>query len=816
MKNLTPMMKQYYQIKQKYKDALVFFRVGDFFELFDEDAKIASKELGITLTSRDKKHLMAGVPHHAVFPYVKRLIEKGYTVAICDQVEEPSKSKGLVKREIIRVITPGTLIEEELLTKENNYLMVISKDDKYGISLIDVSTGEFLVTSLNNKEEIISEILKFNPVECLVQKDIEFIDEIKKLVPVVKEFVCKDFYKYLDLSKKHIKNFEEIDLNRNEIIACGKIIEHVLETLIVSNIELKVTKYDGKNFMILDLTTLKNLEIFKNLVDGTTRGTLVEVLDKTKTSMGSRLLKKWIQRPLVNLEKIEKRLNAVEELYKKYFLRNEIRNILENVLDIERIISRIEYKRATPKDLIALKNTLKEIRKIKKFKFYSEELIEIIENLETFDDIINLIEKSIVEDPPISIKDGGIIKKGYSYELDELRKIKENNEEYLKEIEKREKERTKIDKLKIGYNSVLGYYIEIPKSKVHLIPSYYKRKQTLTNVERFTISELEVLEEKILSSEEKIKELEYELFIKIRDEINKEKQRIRECAKNIAKLDVLSTFAEVSSLYNYKRPKVNNGYDIIIKNGRHPTVEQNTKFVPNDIFLTEDQFIIIITGPNMAGKSTYLRMCALIVIMAQIGCFVPAEYAVLGIVDRIFTRIGNIDDITRGYSSFMVEMIEVNQIIRNATSKSLIVLDEVGKSTGSKDGTSLSWAILEYLHNKKVKTLFATHFHEVTDLENLLKGIKNYHFSIKEENGQIIFDRKIKRGISKESYGIKIASLILPKEVIEKAKEVYEMLDKKTVDKEIIDEISKVNLNELRPIDAMIILDKLVKKCKKN
>lgn len=817
MANLTPMMRQYYRIKERYKDALLFFRVGDFYELFDEDAKIASKELGIVLTSRDKKHPMAGVPHHAVFPYIKRLIERGYKVAICEQVEDPSKAKGLVKREVVRVITPGTLIEEELLSKENNYLMSIYKGCKYGIALIDVSTGEFLTTTVDTFDEVIAEILKFTPVECIIPKDFENIEEIKKNIPVVHPLSSEYYDKEecINLLKECITNLNDVDIEKESIFACGSALKYVIESLLVKDIKLRLQKYISKEYMILDSTTLKNLEIFKNLIDGSRRGSLIEVLDKTVTSMGSRLLKRWIQRPLINVDEIDKRLEAVEELYEKSFLRQNLREILKDVYDLERIVSRVEYKKATPKDLVALKNSLKAVEEIKNFNFTSQKLSKIVEELKTLNDVVELIDNAIVENPPLSIKDGGIIKDGFCEELDELRELKENHEKFIKEIEERERKNTGIEKLKVGYNSVIGYYIEVPKSKIKLVPKYYKRKQTLSNVERYTIEELESIEDKILACDEKIKNLEYELFIKIRDKIAERIDEIREVALKIAELDVLATFAEVSVLYNYTKPKVNNGYDIIIKDGRHPTVELNTKFVPNDVTLTKDSRIILITGPNMAGKSTYLRMTALITIMAQIGCFVPAKYAVIGVVDRIFTRIGTVDDITRGYSSFMVEIAEVGQILKNATSKSLILLDEVGKSTGSKDGTSLAWAIVEYIHKIGAKTLFATHYHELAELESILEGVKNYHFRI-IEGETLEFDRKIRRGVSKESYGIKIAELVLPKEVVDRAYEVYENLNKEMNGsvKSLLKEIANINTNNLTPIQALIELDKIVKKCK--
>lgn len=812
--NETPMMRQYYRIKEKYKDALLFFRVGDFYELFDEDAKIASQELGIVLTSRDKRHPMAGVPHHAVYPYIKRLIEKGYKVAICEQVEDPSKAKGLVRREVVRVITPGTLIEEELLTKENNYLLSVYKGRIYGIAFIDVSTGEFLTTALESFDDVIAEILKFSPVECIVPESFENLDDLKKHVNVVHK-LSNEYYSLqncLEILKECVKDFESLDLEEECVRACGSALRYVKDNLLVKELSIRLQKYISRDYMILDSTTLKNLEIFRNLIDGSRRGTLVDVLDKTITAMGSRLLKRWLQRPLLNVDEIESRLEAVEELYEKSFLRQNLREILKNVYDLERIVSRIEYRKANARDLVALKNSLKAVESLKSFSFKSRKLREIVEGFKSLNDVVELIERAIVDDPPLSLKDGGIIREGYSRELDELREIKRSHEDFIKNLEERERRRTGIEKLKVGYNSVIGYYIEVPKSKLSLVPKHYKRKQTLVNAERYTIPELEEREEKILACDEKIKTLEYELFNEVRDEVAKRVEDIRDCSHRIAELDVLSTFAEVSVLYNYVRPKVNDSYDIIIKEGRHPTVELTTKFVPNDVTLTRDSRILIITGPNMAGKSTYLRMTALITIMAQIGCFVPAKYAVIGVVDRIFTRIGTVDDITRGYSSFMVEIVEVGQILRNATRKSLILLDEVGKSTGTKDGLSLAWAIVEYIHKIGSKTLFATHYHELSELENRLEGVKNYHFRI-IEGETVEFDRRIRRGACRESYGIKIAEIVLPKEVIERAYEIYSSLDAR-VDNSLIEEIAKIDVNNLTSVQALVVLDEIVRKCK--
>lgn len=805
---LTPMMEQYYRIKEKYKDALLFFRVGDFYELFDEDAKVASQELGIVLTSRDKKHPMAGVPHHSVYPYIKRLIEKGYKVAICEQVEDPSKARGLVRREVVRVITPGTLIEEELLTRENNYLMSIYKDRIYGIALIDVSTGDFFTTSLESFNDLIAELMKFNPVECIVPEGFDEIEELRKNVKIVNTLGDEYYRNSIEILRECVPNFEEIDLEEECIKACGSALKYVRDSLFIKSMVIKLQKYESRDYMLLDSTTLKNLEIFRNLIDGSRRGTLIEVLDKTCTAMGSRLLRRWIQRPLLNVDEIEKRLEAVEELFEKSFLRRNLREILKDVYDLERIVSRVEYGRANARDLVALKNSLKCVERIKSFSFNSRKLREITQGLKTLRELVELIESAIVDDPPVNLRDGGIIREGYSRELDDLRRIKEEHEKFIRDFEERERRKTGIEKLKVGYNTVFGYYIEVPKSKLALVPRYYKRKQTLVNVERFTVPELEEREEKILACDEKIRSLEYELFEDLRKRVAERVEEIRESSNKIAELDVLSTFAEVSVLYNYVKPKVNNRYDIIVRDGRHPTVELTTKFVPNDVKLTKDGRILIITGPNMAGKSTYLRMTALITIMAQIGCFVPSSYAVIGVVDKIFTRIGAVDDITRGYSSFMIEMREVGNILRNATRKSLILLDEVGKSTGTKDGLSLAWAIVEFIHKIGAKTLFATHYHELSDLESL-DGVKNYHFEMVDSE----FDRKIKRGACKDSYGIKIAELVLPKEVVERAYQIFESL-KVDVDNEIIYEISKIDVNNLTPVQALVELDRIVRRCR--
>lgn len=825
---LTPLMQQYYRIKEKYKDCLVFFRLGDFYELFDEDAKIASRELGIVLTSRDKKTPMAGVPHHAAMSYIKKLIDKGYKVAICEQMEEQTKRRGLMRREVVRVITPGTLIEEELLPVENNFLVsIVQGENGFGIAFVDVSTGEFFTTELKDKEEVLAEVIKYSPVEAIIPSylDKDLVEELRKNIKVVHYYNDK-FFELITARKileENVGNIESLELSDLCIRACGAAISYIKEAKI--NIDFKIQKYFREKYMILDTTTLRNLEIFKNLIDGSRRGTLIEVLDKTVTPMGKRLLKRWLQRPLLDLNEIEQRLDAVEELKEKSFTRNEIRNILRKVYDIERIINRVINKSANARDLVALKNSLIAAMELKKYSFTSRKLHNLISSMDICIDVADLIDRAIVDDPPPTIKEGNIIKDGFSYELDELREMKRNREKILKEIEERERKRTGIDKLRIDYNSVIGYYIEVPKGKIHLVPKDYIRKQTLTNVERYTIKELMELEQNLLYIDEKIKRLEYDIFEEIRKEVEKKKDEIKRISEIIAEIDVLASFAEVAVQNNYTRPKVTNGYSIIIKDSRHPTVELTTKFVPNDVHIDERSRILIVTGPNMSGKSTYLRQIALTVIMAQVGSFVPASKAIIGIVDRIFTRIGSIDDITRGYSSFMVEMLELSKILKNATSRSLILLDEIGKNTSASDGLCIAWATVEYIHDKiKAKTLFATHFHEISELENFLEGVKNYHFEIREENGEIIFDRKIKPGAIKESYGIKVAKLAnLPKELLERAENVSKMLlnNKKIVEykadaceklKEFLEEVSGIDVFNMTPIAALMKLNELKNK----
>ncbi len=832
IEKLTPLMQQYYKIKQKYKDCLVFFRLGDFYELFNEDAKIASRELGIVLTSRDKKTPMAGVPHHSAMSYIKKLIDKGYKVAICEQLEEPGKRRGLLKRDVVRVITPGTLIEEELLPTENNFLAsIVQEGNRFGIAFVDVSTGEFFTTEVKDKEEVIAEIMKYSPVEAIVPSylDKDLLEELKKNIRVVHYYNDKffDLKVAKEILEKNVGNLEALELSELNIRACGAIINYIKEAKL--NIDFKIQKYVREKYMILDTTTLRNLEIFKNLIDGSRRGTLIEVLDKTVTPMGKRLLRRWLQRPLLDLNEIEARLDAVEELKEKSFTRNELRTILRKVYDIERIINRVVNKSANARDLVALKNSLIAVMKIKRYSFTSRKLSNLVSSLDTCIDLADLIDRALVEDPPPTIKEGNIIKNGFNYELDELREIKRNREKFLKEIEERERKRTGIEKLRIDYNSVIGYFIEVPKGKIHLVPKDYIRKQTLVSVERYTIKELMELEQNLLYIDEKIKRLEYEIFEEIREEVAKRKDAIKRLSERIAELDVLCSLAEVAVQNNYVRPKITNGYSIIIRDSRHPTVELTTKFIPNDVNLDEKSRILIITGPNMSGKSTYLRQIALTVIMAQIGSFVPASKAIIGIVDRIFTRIGSVDDITRGYSSFMVEMMELSKILRNATSRSLILLDEIGKNTSVTDGLCLAWAAVEYIHDKiKAKTLFATHFHEISELEKYLDYVKNYHFEIKEENGKVIFDRKIKPGAIRESYGIKVAKLAgLPKDLLERAEEISKtMLKKSEISyenreiktninysvKNFLEDISKIDVLNMTPINAIIKLNELKNK----
>ncbi|MCT4544097.1 MAG: DNA mismatch repair protein MutS [Vallitalea sp.] len=799
MKNkLSPMMQQYMDLKDQYKDCILFFRLGDFYEMFFDDAKLASRELGITLTGRDcgqaERAPMCGVPHHSAENYINKLIKKGYKVAICEQVEDPKLVKGIVKRDVIRIVTPGTNLNMQSLDEsKNNYLMSIYQDKhKYGISLVDITTGDFLVTEVDSERKLIDEIGKFVPTEIICNEN---ITENNDLMEMIKNrfhsYVSEQEEWYFDYSRCVGKIKEQFAVATidglgikgfNEgICAVGALLEYLFTTQ-KNNIShiTKITPYLSEAYMMVDLSSKRNLELVETLREKERKGSLLWVLDKTKTAMGSRLLRKWIEQPLLLKDDIENRLDGIQELKDKPIIAEELKEFLNPIYDLERLMSKISLKTANCRDLTAFKTSLEMLPFIK--KLLSECSCNYITNIkEDFDDlrdIFDLIERGIIDDPPISIKDGGIIKTGYHQQVDKLREAGTRGKQWIAELEAKEKELTGIKNLKIKFNKVFGYYIEITKSNLDLVPDRYIRKQTLANSERYITPELKEMENTILGAEEKIIALEYELFVELRNKIAIEVERIKETAKNVATLDVISSLAEVATRYNYVRPILNNEGIIDIKDGRHPVVEKmmnNGMFISNDTYLDkEESRFSIITGPNMAGKSTYMRQVALIVLMAQIGSFVPASDANIGIVDRIFTRVGASDDLASGQSTFMVEMTEVANILRNSTNNSLLILDEIGRGTSTFDGLSIAWAVVEYIVNKNkigAKTLFATHYHELTELEGKVSGVQNYCVSVKENGDDIIFLRKIIKGSTDNSYGIQVAKLAgVPSGVIDRAK----------------------------------------------
>mgnify|MGYP000639714159 CR=1 FL=1 len=738
MPKISPMMRQYFKMKQQLKDTILFFRVGDFYETFGEDAKIVSRELGIVLTSRDKerdKTPMAGVPHHSVDTYIARLIRKGYRIAIAEQMEEPSPKKPVVDRAIIRIITPGTILEENLLEdRTNNYLAALVKARKgFGIALVDISTGEFLTMQLEGSDvlsDVITELSRFMVRELIMPESLyenkEFVNRLLEelnlvITPYADYHFDPEIASHVLMDHFNVASLEGFGCANKPlaISASGAVISYLMDTQRAPLANIKTLKtYHITNYMILDATTIKNLELLQNFRDFSTHGTLVEVLDETVTPMGGRLLKKWILQPLLDVQQINDRLDAVEEFVKNIFLRKDLRQTISGIYDLQRIISRLNLNRINPKDLIGLKESLKLLPKIKKVleEAKSKLLVVLHSSLDTFPEVVDLIERAIVPDPPATLQDGGIIRDGFNEQLDELRKIIREGKKWILDLERRERTRTGIKSLKIGYNKVFGYYIEVTKANLDKVPSDYIRKQTLTNAERFITPELKEFEEKVLSAEERVIQLEYELFDQIRKTICSYTEKIQKTADIIAVLDVLSTLAEIAVKYNYTKPIVDNSDVIEIKEGRHPVVERliDEQFVPNDAYMdNNDNLILLVTGPNMAGKSTYVRQVALIVLLSQMGSFVPARYAHVGIIDRIFTRVGAVDDISRRQSTFMVEMLETANILNNATPRSLIILDEIGRGTSTFDGMSIAWAVIEYIHNHiRAKTLFTTHYHD--------------------------------------------------------------------------------------------------------
>ena len=804
LSQLSPMMQHYMETKKEYPDCVLFYRLGDFYEMFFDDALTVSKELEITLTGKDcglsERAPMCGVPFHALDSYLYRLVQKGYKVAIAEQMEDPRQAKGLVKREVIRVVTPGTITSSQVLDEtKNNYLMgIVYMDGIYGISTADISTGDFMVTEVDSDRELFDEINKFSPSEIICNNAFYMsgvdMDELKNRYQVVISALDSRFFGEESCRRilmEHFKVGALVGLGLEDyatgIIAAGAVMQYIYETQ-KSTLEhiTTITPYSTGQYMVIDTSTRRNLELVETMREKQKRGTLLWVLDKTKTAMGARLLRACIEQPLIHRDEIIKRQNAVEELNMNYISRDEICEYLNPIYDLERLIGRISYKTANPRDLIAFRSSLEMLPYIKRIlgEFNSELLAELGRELDPLQDIFQLIGDAIVEDPPITVREGGIIKDGYNQEADKLRHAKTEGKNWLAELEAKEKEKTGIKTLKVKFNKVFGYYFEVTNSFKDQVPDYYIRKQTLTNAERFTTDELKQLEDIIMGAEEKLVSLEYDLFCEVRDKIGAEVIRIQKTAKSIAGIDVFCSLSVVATRRNYVKPSINDKGVIQIKNGRHPVVEQMMRddmFVANDTFLDNGKNrLSVITGPNMAGKSTYMRQVALIVLMAQLGSFVPAQEADIGICDRIFTRVGASDDLASGQSTFMVEMTEVANILRNATRNSLLVLDEIGRGTSTFDGLSIAWAVIEHISNSKLlgaKTLFATHYHELTELEGTIAGVKNYCIAVKEQGDDIVFLRKIVRGGADKSYGIQVAKLAgVPDSVIARAKEIAEEL----------------------------------------
>lgn len=801
---LTPMMKQYMQTKEEYKDCILFYRLGDFYEMFFDDALTASKELEITLTGKncglEERAPMCGIPYHAVDSYLNRLVSKGYKVAICEQVEDPKTAKGIVKREVIRVVTPGTNLDTQGLDEtKNNYIMcIVYMADRYGLSVADVTTGEYLVTELDSQTKLMDELYKFMPSEIVCNEAFYMsgldLDDLKNRLHMAiysleawyfDDALCRETL------QEHFKvaSLEGIGLSDYEcgMIASGALLKYLEETQKNSLSHMsRLTRYATGNYMVLDSATRRNLELVETLREKQKRGSLLWVLDKTKTAMGARTLRKYVEQPLIDKKSIVKRLDAVAELKDNAICREEIREYLNPVYDLERLVGKITYQSANPRDLIAFQSSLSMLPSVKCIlkDMESDLLKEIYEELDPLEELCDLVGRAIQEEPPLAMKEGGIIKDGYNEEVDRLRKAKSEGKNWLADLETKEREKTGIKNLRIRYNKVFGYYLEVTNSFKDLVPDYYTRKQTLANAERYIIPELKELEDTILGAEDKLCALEYELYCEVRNTIAAELTRIQRTAKAVAKLDVIASLALVAERNNYVRPKINEKGVIDIRDGRHPVVE---KMIPNDMFIANDTYlddkkqrISIITGPNMAGKSTYMRQAALIVLMAQLGSFVPASSANIGLVDRIFTRVGASDDLASGQSTFMVEMNEVANILRNATSKSLLILDEIGRGTSTFDGLSIAWAVVEYISNSKLlgaKTLFATHYHELTELEGKISNVNNYCIAVKEKADDIVFLRKIVKGGADKSYGIQVAKLAgVPDPVINRAKEIVEEL----------------------------------------
>lgn len=861
---LSPMIQQYLEIKEKYEGTIIFFRLGDFYEMFFEQAELCSRELELTLTGKDcgldKRAPMCGIPYHSAEPYIQKLVEKGYKVAICEQIEDAKLAKGLVKRDVIKIITPGTIVESNMLDETiNNFIATIFNIGReYGLSYVDVSTGEMFITYVGNNDidKIIDEIKKISPKELVLDDKIlsnSYISE--KLIKKSNIYISR--YNNIDESFFESKNFNLPELSEIEKMSMVLLLNYIEYTQksLVNQIN-KVAKYNIEKYMRLDISTRRNLETVESNTKKTKKGSLLWVVDRTSTAMGARKLRHFIENPLVSKKDIEERLNSVAILKEEIFAREEIKGFLKSIYDIERLISKVSNNIATPRDIIALKNSfkilpnLKEVlakcinESVKKNKYSTNMLKRIFDDIDELKDVYELIDKSINDDPPISIKEGGIIKDGYNSEIDGYKAASTKGKRWILELEKKEKELTNIKGLKVNYNKIFGYYIEITKMNFKDIPKErYIRKQTLVDKERFITEELKELEEKILGSEEKLVNLEYESFINIRQNISTKLLRIQRTAQMIALIDVYISLAIVAEESNYTLPIISDNGVIEIKEGRHPVVEKmmpEITFIPNDTYMDNDnERFHIITGPNMSGKSTYMRQIATIVYLAHIGSFVPAASAKIPIVDRIFTRVGASDDLASGESTFMVEMTELSNILKNATSKSLIILDEIGRGTSTYDGMAIAWSTVEYIATKnRAKTLFATHYHELKELETLVSGVKNYSVAVKEKGDEVIFLRKIINEPTDESYGIYVAALAgIPKVVVDRSKEILLNIECKTKDLKLskihkpspqnvqvdmfnykLTEIGRLldntNVDELSPKEALDVLYKLKDKIK--
>lgn len=879
MAELTPMMRQYMETKKEYPDCILFYRLGDFYEMFFDDALTASKELEITLTGKncglEERAPMCGVPYHAVDGYLNRLVSKGYKVAICEQMEDPATAKGLVKRDVVRIVTPGTNLDTQALDESRNqYIMcVVYIADRYGLSVADVTTGDYFVSEIDDSEKLFDEIYRYMPSELICNEAFYMsgmdLDLLKEKLGITiytldawyfDDEICartlKDHF--------HVGALEGLGLADYDcgVIAAGALLKYLLETQKQDLSHITgLTVYASGKYMLLDSSTRRNLELCETLREKQKRGSLLWVLDKTKTAMGARTLRKYIEQPLIRKKDIEERLDAVAELKDQAISREEIREYLSSVYDLERLMCKITYQSANPRDLIAFERSLSMLPHIRCIlqDMSSTLLKELYQELDPLEDLCALIQKAIVDDPPIAMKEGGIIKDGYHEEVDRLRTAKSKGKEWLARLEEQEREKTGIKNLRIRYNKVFGYYLEVTNSFKNLVPDYYTRKQTLANAERYIIPELKELEDTILGAEDKLYALEYELYSEVRDAIAAEVLRIQKTAKAVARIDAFASLALTAERNQYVRPKINEKGTIDIRDGRHPVVE---KMIPSEMFIANDTClddkknrISVITGPNMAGKSTYMRQTALIVLMAQIGSFVPASSANIGLVDRIFTRVGASDDLASGQSTFMVEMTEVANILRNATSKSLLILDEIGRGTSTFDGLSIAWAVIEHISNSKLlgaKTLFATHYHELTELEGKISNVNNYCIAVKEKGDDIIFLRKIVKGGADKSYGIQVARLAgVPESVTSRAKEIVEELVQADIttrikdiavqggekpkikakhydevdlaqmslfdtvkDDDVIQEIEDLDLANLTPIDALNTLYQLQNKLK--